>query len=280
MAHTVEHGTHTLRAGSPTLSFALQRPPASTTATLRPRRAALIAHPYGRLGGSKDDHVVRALAELLADEGFLVVRFDARGAGESTGSTSWTGVAEAADFRELVDDLVLPLLLPPPGAPSLLPSPPDDTASSTPYDLLLCGYSFGSLAASSCPPPAAPPSHPSAALRASYLLLSYPLSVLWALTALHTAAPTSALRSLVAHGEARVLAVHGTEDDFSGVERLRGWAGELERVAAMEGRDGAWRAVEVEGADHFWRDRERKREMLEAARSWVREGLEASSRLE
>lgn len=89
MAHPIEHGTHTLRAGSPTLSYDLHRPPASTTA---PRRAALIAHPYGRLGGSKDDHVVQALAHLLADEGFLVVRFDARGAGESTGSTSWTCV--------------------------------------------------------------------------------------------------------------------------------------------------------------------------------------------
>jgi len=89
MAHTIQLGTHTLRAGNPTLAYTLHRPPASTSA---PRRAALIAHPYGRLGGSKQDHVVQALAEFLADEGFLVVRFDARGAGESTGSTSWTCV--------------------------------------------------------------------------------------------------------------------------------------------------------------------------------------------
>ncbi|KPV77046.1 uncharacterized protein RHOBADRAFT_42259 [Rhodotorula graminis WP1] len=269
MAHTVQHGTHTLRAGSPTLSYALHRP------TAAPRRAAaLIAHPYGRLGGSKDDHVVRALADLLVDEGFLVVRYDARGAGESTGSTSWRGAAEAADFRELVDDLVLPLLFPRVAAPS---------SSATTYDLLLCGYSFGSLAASSSPPPAAPTSAPAAAaaaaaasstLRTSYLLLSYPLSVLWALTALHPGPATTALRSLVERGEARVLAVHGTRDDFSGVERLRRWAADFERAAPARGQaEGLWRAVEVEGADHFWRDGESKSEMLEAVRGWVREGV-------
>lgn len=75
-----------------------------------------------------------------------------------------------------------------------------------------------------------------------------------------------------------MCAVHGTEDDFSGVEGLRRWAGELEGVA--EGRDGVWRAVEVEGADHFWRDRARKSEMLEAVRGWVREGFEEGRRLE
>lgn len=63
--------------------------------------------------------------------------------------------------------------------------------------------------------------------------------------------------------------MHGDEDNFSGVDRLRRWAGELERAA---GAEGAWRAVEVEGADHFWRDRGKKREMLEVVREWVRKG--------
>lgn len=36
--------------------------------------------------------MVTAVAELLADEGYAVVRYDARGAGESEGSASWTCV--------------------------------------------------------------------------------------------------------------------------------------------------------------------------------------------
>lgn len=84
MSATVTHGTHTLRSGGPKLAYALSHPPDPR------RRAALIAHPYGRLGGSKDDHVVQALADVLVEEGYAVVRFDARGAGESEGSTSWT----------------------------------------------------------------------------------------------------------------------------------------------------------------------------------------------
>lgn len=54
-------------------------------------KLALIAHPLGRLGGSKEDHVVTALATMLSNElGYIVCRYDARGAGESSGSASWT----------------------------------------------------------------------------------------------------------------------------------------------------------------------------------------------
>ncbi|GAA6054984.1 hypothetical protein JCM3770_000478 [Rhodotorula araucariae] len=260
MPSTVRQATHTLRAGVPTLSYACHLPEPRPG---RPHRAALIAHPWRRLGGSKDDHVVVALAEMLADEGYAVVRFDARG-------STWTGAAEAADFRELVDDLVLPLLFPDSEVPA--PSRPPNTFTpepAEPFEILLCGYSFGSLAASSCPPPSPPPSLPHAQLRTSYLLISYPLSVLWALTSLHSGPPTSALHSLVARGENRVLALHGDKDDFSAIDKLRTWVAGLEVASAVK---GMWRAVEVEGADHFWRDGRKKREMLETVREWVRGG--------
>lgn len=81
---TVEHGTHSISPDGPTLAWALHHP------TQAGYRAALIAHPYGRLGGCKEDHVVVALAEKLASEGWTVLRYDARGAGVSTGSVSLT----------------------------------------------------------------------------------------------------------------------------------------------------------------------------------------------
>lgn len=51
---------------------------------------ALFAHPYGPLGGSSRDPVLRRLASHLVNLNWMVVLFDARGSGSSTGRTSWT----------------------------------------------------------------------------------------------------------------------------------------------------------------------------------------------
>ncbi|GAA5910925.1 hypothetical protein JCM6882_001933 [Rhodosporidiobolus microsporus] len=273
---SVRSATYTISNGGPTLSYAVHLPPSSSANSTVLTKAALIAHPFGRLGGCKEDHVVVALARMLADEGWAVVRYDARGAGQSGGSASWTGAAEATDYRELVDQLVLPLLFRDPSAASSAASPvtetpaPSQQPETRTVDLLLCGYSFGSLAASSCPAPSAPSSHPPVRVRTSYLLLSYPLSVLWALCLFRSSPFTSALQSLVRRGENRVLAVHGDRDQFSGVERLRAWAQGLEKEQG--GEEGCFGVVEVEGADHFWQDRGKKRELLEAVKGWLDAG--------
>jgi predicted alpha/beta-fold hydrolase len=90
----VRAGIHQLPPNGPGLSYLLHQPSSSVEGAARSTttRAALIAHPFGRLGGRKEDHVVAALAEVLAEEGYAVVRYDARGAGESEGSASWTCV--------------------------------------------------------------------------------------------------------------------------------------------------------------------------------------------
>ena len=41
-------------------------------------KAAIIAHPYGPLGGSQDDHVVLEAAETLLQRGFTVGTFNFR----------------------------------------------------------------------------------------------------------------------------------------------------------------------------------------------------------
>lgn len=78
-----------------TLAFTLSVP-----ATAPPTNLALIAHPLGRLGGTKDDHVVRALAAVLKQAGWAVCTYDARGAGASTGSASFTRVHVPSDAEE------------------------------------------------------------------------------------------------------------------------------------------------------------------------------------
>lgn len=189
--------------------------------------------------------------------------------GSCTDDGRLSGAAEAEDHQELVDSLVLPLIFP----ADTLSSADSSTAEAQTYHLLLCGYSFGSLAVSSCParpvPPTFAPSRPSARLLTSYLLISYPLSVLWALTFLRSSPFTTSLRRLVQRGDNRILAVHGDRDNFSAVDKLRAWASELDSV---KGSQEAWTAIEVEGADHFWRDGRSKIELLEAVRHWVQEG--------
>ncbi|GAA6030090.1 hypothetical protein JCM8097_009250 [Rhodosporidiobolus ruineniae] len=252
---TVEHGTYTLSNGGPTLSYALSLPSSSPNSTCR---AAIIAHPFGRLGGCKEDRVVVGLATMLAERGYAVLTYDARGAGESEGSASWTGAAEADDYRELVDQVVLPLF----SRPSSTSDSSSIEPSSKPLELLLCGYSFGSLAASACPPSSDP------LIRTSYLLLSYPLSVLWALCFFRSSPFTSALDTLVRRGENRVLAIYGDKDQFSGVEKLRAWSARLEKEA---GDGGRFKVLEIEGADHFWREKEKKRAMLASVEAWLEE---------
>lgn len=116
-------------------------------------------------------------------------------------------------------------------------------------DLLLVGYSAGALAASRFVPS---PPH-SLALRTRYILLSYPLSVLFALTALHSSTFTQSLQERVKSG-CSILVLFGTRDQFTGVDKYRAWATQL---ASQPG--SRFKAVEIEGADHFWSD---KRELM------------------
>ncbi|KAI5477416.1 alpha/beta hydrolase, N-terminal domain protein [Pseudohyphozyma bogoriensis] len=195
------------------LAYILQQP---TTPPPAPK-AAIIAHPYGRLGGAKEDHVLAGVARVLVEDGWTVL----------------SGIPEAEDYEYLVKTILLPL---------------------EPTQLALIGYSFGSLCASICPPPTSIPTR--------YVLISYPLSVMWALTAFRSSSFTSGLKERVATND--VLAVFGDEDNFSGVGKLRAWSEGL-----GEGTE-RFKSVEVEGADHFWREREVKMRLLGEVREWLR----------
>lgn len=51
-----------------------------------PRSRAVVAHPHPLYGGTMDNAVVRCAAECLRDAGALVLTFNYRGVGKSTGS--------------------------------------------------------------------------------------------------------------------------------------------------------------------------------------------------
>lgn len=81
----VQHSTHVLNgAEGPTLAYTLFLPSA------HPTKLALIAHPLGRLGGRKEDPVVVGISGALLKDGWAVLTYDSRGAGQSTGTASFS----------------------------------------------------------------------------------------------------------------------------------------------------------------------------------------------
>lgn len=148
------------------------------------------------------------------------------------------------DYERMLRGVLLPAVLP-------------DTAESRTVTVLLAGYSYGSLAASACPPPS---DTSNVHFETSYLLISYPLSVAWALCALQTSHFTSALHAC--SKEHRMLVVYGDQDQFTTVEKFRRWAAEL-------GPSESFRSVEVAGADHFWRDQKHKTALLSTICNWL-----------
>ena len=160
--------------------------------------------------------------------------------------------SEATDYQLIVEQVILPLI----------------TNSTRPTRLLLAGYSAGSLAASRFRRPTSLP--PTSPISLSYLLISYPLSVIRFLALFHSSTFHAALAELARSG-APVLALYGDGDQFTGVAKYDAWA------ARMGAQGGAgWNSVLVEGADHFWQERERKGELLAAVRGWSGKGHDAA----
>ncbi|PSR87398.1 Alpha/Beta hydrolase protein [Coniella lustricola] len=132
------------------------------------RHAAIVAHPYAPLGGCFDDAVVETMTAVLLGQGFLVGTFNFRGAGGSTGRTSWTSKAERNDYISFAAfvyyytqflepfpqqrnpvipaDVQTPLSL-----DGTAETAGQDTTENSPV-LLLCGYSYGAMVTTLLPP--------------------------------------------------------------------------------------------------------------------------------
>lgn len=137
------------------------------------RHAAIVAHPYAPLGGCYDDAVVETVAGVLLRQGFVVGTFNFRGAGNSSGRTSWTSRAERGDYMSFAAFMCYYVHYLDPFRPQPLDqkspiSPPMSPASFTdaappavetaapqtgePPVLLLCGYSYGAMITKLLPP--------------------------------------------------------------------------------------------------------------------------------
>ncbi|KAF4120410.1 hypothetical protein GMORB2_3211 [Geosmithia morbida] len=107
-----------------------------------PRHAAVVAHPYAPLGGSYNDPMVAEVATQFLWAGFITATFNFRGAGNSTGRTSWTSRPERDDYTSIVGFLVYYVH-------SLDPRKPGDAEAPI---LVLSGYSYGAMITSQLPP--------------------------------------------------------------------------------------------------------------------------------
>ncbi|KAK5171741.1 uncharacterized protein LTR77_003377 [Saxophila tyrrhenica] len=131
------------------------------------RRGAIVAHPYAPLGGCYDDPVVLSVAETLLGEGYVVGTFNFRGAGESGGHTTWSGKAEQDDYVSLAGFMINYLrgLAITPDSDQLEPIQSITDMSgkgtstisttlnnTTAVQLILGGYSYGSLILARLPP--------------------------------------------------------------------------------------------------------------------------------
>ncbi|OJJ44582.1 hypothetical protein ASPZODRAFT_100582 [Penicilliopsis zonata CBS 506.65] len=122
---------------------ALGQAPASTTASTTESKkeqrikGAIIAHPYAPLGGCYDDPVVGFIGAELLRLGYVVGTFNFRGAGN--GRTSWTAKPEVDDYMSFYIFMIHYLR---------------STSSASPasIDLVLGGYSYGSMIACNLPP--------------------------------------------------------------------------------------------------------------------------------
>jgi alpha/beta superfamily hydrolase len=323
------------------------------------RKLAIIGHPYAPLGGSYDDHVVLEVVKTLLRAGWVVSTFNFRGA-HGKGRTSWTGKLEVKDFVSVVvwclayvQLLPPPVILAPASSPRLsAPASPlrgfpegkevvvekaEEQGEEEEMELLIGGYSYGSLIASLTPPvldilkllEAPPPCTPAFAkalltakesarkwldthsnTRTSYSgtfnraavhaaiqreenrkleceQVHHGIDKKWKVTARYLLVspllpPISSLmmgfpgvkawslgRGSVDEGEkgieavdARVLAVYGDGDTFTGVRKYRKWR------EKMEGE--RWKGVEVGGAGHFWREEGVMGVLVGEVEEWVR----------
>lgn len=169
---------------------------------------AIVAHPYGPLGGSQNDPVVVALAQTLAKSGFLAITFN-------FGSpTSWRGLKERADYLTVLKfaiDKVLDI-----------------------KKVVCCGYSYGTL----CLPSLTEIRSLYVSAIVGYVLISPLLPPVSTLLTLSTKDAYAHIRESTEKEDSTCLAIFGDSDQFTSKKRLnRAWQG---HGRVVPGADHFW----------------------------------------
>ncbi|KAJ3833899.1 Alpha/Beta hydrolase protein [Lentinula raphanica] len=212
-------------------------PPTFTTASEDSLKVAVCLHPWSWLGGSMHDPVLDILARPFHDNGYHVFRYNSRGVGGSSGWPTLTGLTEGKDLEAVVDWSLRYV--------QGLGSPTTNDSAKT-SDVVIVGYSHGSLIASLYP--ILPGKH----TKVSHVLVSYPLGPRKYLTLFHSSTYASKLRELVQNRHSNVLIIYGDQDEFTSAKSYEGWAQELIKQGQKQNR---MTVCCRPGASHFWRGR-------------------------
>lgn len=242
---------------------------------------AVVAHPYGPLGGSKDDPVVLLTVQSLMESGYdVVATFDFRK------RPSWTLKPEIDDFCSVV---LFTLFY-----ESLIHYEKAAKSSAIwPCSILIGGYSYGSLVASYVPPARdllritdkkwarcedirdaalTLASHTSSTTEivpvdtlasrlwtanTCYLFIS-PLLSPTTLYLAPLAARKDKAKEQLRYQNHRSLAVFGTKDTFTSSQRL-----------SAHFEDVGVETVVVDQASHFWHEQSSSSQLKAAIENWV-----------
>ena len=104
---------------------------------------AIVAHPHPLMGGTMDNKVAVTLSKTLNKLGFITVRFNFRGVGQSTGVHDH-GLGETQDLEEIVNLVRTPAFWM--GIPETKDLPWVREIGALPY--VLAGFSFGTYVSS------------------------------------------------------------------------------------------------------------------------------------
>ncbi|KAL9038780.1 MAG: hypothetical protein Q9214_005146 [Letrouitia sp. 1 TL-2023] len=129
-------------------------------------KGAIVAHPYAPLGGDYDNPIVLRLAHEFWSLGYIVGTFNFRGAGRSTGRTTWSSQSEVTDYSTFIGFFYYFLWELYPIAHEELRQDAGNQSSSrssviiaraplaksSTIPLILAGYSYGAFIALNLPP--------------------------------------------------------------------------------------------------------------------------------
>ncbi|EGF76841.1 hypothetical protein BATDEDRAFT_92264 [Batrachochytrium dendrobatidis JAM81] len=203
----------------------------------RKSTCVVLAHPYGPLGGDMKNYIVEALFGLFSSMGYTTLRFNFRGVGGSTGRTSFRGLGEIEDVVTVCNYVLT-----------------CTHCLEPPTKLILCGYSYGSVATG-----AAASQIPQVSAVVS---VSYPAGVLWALTLGHQKKHISALQSTP--DTIQKFFITGSKDNYTSEASFMQFVTNIPNPKTV---------VVVPDADHFWVDTEHA--LISHLNQWVVKVLRA-----
>ena len=182
----------------------------------RPRGIAVIAHPHPLYGGTMDNKVVYTLFKTLLELGFITVKFNFRGVGQSKGDRyagNDNGVCETEDVLAVVE-----------ATRSQFEARFDITPP-----LLLAGFSFGG------------------AIQAYAAQLLKPQNLVMVAPAVERLNVPSIINPATRHDIGHmpdILIIHGDQDDVVPLETVLDWAAPQELPVVV-----------IPGAEHFFHGR-------------------------